>query len=187
MRPWMFPVSNGCFSCCFPLTLLPLNTVALTWERQRKEQLPFRSLGRQRQYYSMSLRSRGSADGRLSSAGAFETARRELPVSACPCYAKTSAPQGLSVCSIRLVLPSICQCGIQPPPTAPPVCRTVLIICTVYSLLIGIVSLGVRLGVTYVAGTAAEHGQEMLMSFGANNDASPQPLCLFKKETDLDQ
>lgn len=56
----------------------------------------------------------------------------------------------------------------QPPPPVPPspvpVCHPVRIIFTVYSLLIGIVSLGARLGVTYVAGTAVEHGQEMLMS-----------------------
>lgn len=76
--------------------------------------------------------------------------------------------QAFAVCSIRWVLPSIWQCrphSPPPPPPLPPVCRPVHIIFTVYSLLIGIVSLGARLGVTYVAGTAVEHGQEMLMSF----------------------
>lgn len=153
--------------------------------KEGEEQLPFRSLGRQRQYYSMSLRSQGSADGACRAPVRLKQLAASCPCLRVPVMVKPPPTRPLSLfhkVSFTLHLPVW-----HPTSPPPPVCHTVLIICTVYSLLIGIVSLRVRLGVTYVAGTAAEHGQEMLMSFGANNDASPQPLCLFKKETDLDQ
>lgn len=181
-RPQIFPLSNGCFSCCFPLTLLPRNKVALTWERKEKSSCLFALWA-----------DRGNITQWAWGAGGQQAAACRAPVrlkqlaTSCPCLSvpvmvKPPPTRPLSLfhkVSFTLHLP-VCR------PTSPHH-RTILIICTVYSLLIGIVSLRVRLGVTYVAGTAAEHGQEMLMSFGANNDASPQPLCLFKKATDLDQ
>lgn len=105
----------------------------------------------------MSLRSRGQWTDAWIALVLIATARRKLPVSASPRYAKapSSSPRSL-----------FHKASSTPPPVSSPVCRAAVhLIFTVYSLLIGIVSLGARLGVTYVAGTAVEHGQEMLMSF----------------------
>lgn len=56
-----------------------------------------------------------------------------------------------------------------------------------YRLLIGIVLLRAILAVTYVAGTAVKHGQEMLMGYRLSLDASQQQHCLLKKKTKLNQ
>lgn len=104
----------------------------------------------------------------------------------CPCLHDpvmiSLHPWGLTIESIRWISPSICHHSLSPP-----VCCALLIVCTVYRLLIGIVLLRAILAATYVAGTAVKRGQEMLMSYRLSLDASPQPQCLLKKETELNQ
>lgn len=45
-RPWIFLISNGCFSCYFTLTLLPYTIVSFTWERKASSRLFTRSADR---------------------------------------------------------------------------------------------------------------------------------------------
>lgn len=110
----------------------------------------------------MSLRNRGQWMDACLAPVLIATACRKLPVSASPHYAKAASS---NPCSLFHKVSSTLHLPVSCPSPPPSVCRPVRLIFTVYSLLIGIVSLGARLGVTYVAGTAVEHGQEMVISF----------------------